>query len=344
MPKKRDYLPQRTSERLLMDWVPVLHQENTPATNAADLPDIIARHGRPAEQAWADFFDGIIANELTRIAYNRAVRNFLDWPSVRGMQLHEITAADVGRYLRDLCGGLSKKKQHHSALRRFFGLLVERHLCIINPALVAKTERLVVHEGKTPEMTGRQSRQLMDAIDDSSRVGRRDRAVIGILMWTGVRAGSIARLRVGDYFESGEQMVLRFDEKRRRCREIPVRHDLQRVLGEHLTRSEVQSLPRSSPLFHTARGSTDTFTATGMQGRDICRMVKRYLARAGLPSNLSPHSCRVAVATDLLEQGVPIEDVQYLLGHADPRTTQLYDRRKKEVTRNIVERIRLGVG
>jgi site-specific recombinase XerD len=73
-------------------------------------------------------------------------------------------------------------------------------------------------------------------------------------------------------------------------------------------------------------------------------MVKRYLARAGLPSNLSPHSCRVAVATDLLEQGVPIEDVQYLLGHADPRTTQLYDRRKKEVTRNIVERIRLGVG
>ena len=44
-------------------------------------------------------------------------------------------------------------------------------------------------------------------------------------------------------------------------------------------------------------------------------------------------------ATDLLEQGVPMEDVQFLLGHADPRTTQLYDRRKRQVTRNIVERI-----
>jgi integrase/recombinase XerD len=41
----------------------------------------------------------------------------------------------------------------------------------------------------------------------------------------------------------------------------------------------------------------------------------------------------------LLTQGVPLEDVQYLAGHADPRTTRLYDRRQKQVTRNIVERI-----
>jgi hypothetical protein len=43
--------------------------------------------------------------------------------------------------------------------------------------------------------------------------------------------------------------------------------------------------------------------------------------------------------TDLLEQRVPLEDVQYLAGHADPRTTRLYDRRQRRVTRNIVERI-----
>ena len=43
--------------------------------------------------------------------------------------------------------------------------------------------------------------------------------------------------------------------------------------------------------------------------------------------------------TDLLTQGIPLEDVQYLAGHAEPRTTTLYDRRKKRVTRNIVERI-----
>jgi integrase/recombinase XerD len=40
-----------------------------------------------------------------------------------------------------------------------------------------------------------------------------------------------------------------------------------------------------------------------------------------------------------LEQGIPLEDVQRLTGHADPRTTRLYDRRDKEITRNVVERI-----
>ena len=54
---------------------------------------------------------------------------------------------------------------------------------------------------------------------------------------------------------------------------------------------------------------------------------------------LSPHSFRVSAITDLLTQGVPLEDVQYLAGHAEPRTTGLYDRRQKKVTRNIVERI-----
>ena len=60
-----------------------------------------------------------------------------------------------------------------------------------------------------------------------------------------------------------------------------------------------------------------------------------------LPERLSPHSFRVAAITDLLTQGVPLEDVQHLAGHAEPRTTGLYDRRQKRVTRNIVERISL---
>jgi integrase/recombinase XerD len=47
----------------------------------------------------------------------------------------------------------------------------------------------------------------------------------------------------------------------------------------------------------------------------------------------------VTAVTDLLIQGVPLEDVQYLAGHAGPRTTGLYDRRQRKVTRNIAERI-----
>ncbi len=81
-------------------------------------------------------------------------------------------------------------------------------------------------------------------------------------------------------------------------------------------------------------------TENRMTDNDILRMVKRRLKDAKLPTKkFSCHSFRATTITDLLEQGVPLEDVQYLAGHADPRTTRLYDRRKKEVTRNIVERI-----
>ncbi len=68
-------------------------------------------------------------------------------------------------------------------------------------------------------------------------------------------------------------------------------------------------------------------------------MLKRRLAAAGLPGHLSPHSFRDKTITDLLEQNVPPQDVQYLAGHADARTTRLYDRRGRKVTRNVVERI-----
>ena len=54
---------------------------------------------------------------------------------------------------------------------------------------------------------------------------------------------------------------------------------------------------------------------------------------------MSPHSFRLSSVPDLLTQGVPLEDVQYLAGHSSPRTTRLYDRRQTKVTRNVVERI-----
>ena len=64
----------------------------------------------------------------------------------------------------------------------------------------------------------------------------------------------------------------------------------------------------------------------------------RTASPPGCPPIFSPQSFRVLVVIDLLSQDVPLEDVQYLAGHANPRTTQIYDRRRR-ITRNIVERI-----
>ncbi len=65
---------------------------------------------------------------------------------------------------------------------------------------------------------------------------------------------------------------------------------------------------------------------------EMGRIIKRHMRAAGLPERLSPHFFRVATITDLLSQGVPLEDVQHLVGHADPRITRPYDRRQRKVT------------
>jgi integrase/recombinase XerD len=80
-----------------------------------------------------------------------------------------------------------------------------------------------------------------------------------------------------------------------------------------------------------------------MTAIDICRMMERRLTMAGLPTDFLPHSFRVTTITDLLEHNSALKDVQHLAGHADPRTTRLYDRRRRKVTRNIVERISINI-
>ena len=101
---------------------------------------------------------------------------------------------------------------------------------------------------------------------------------------------------------------------------------------------------KESPLFRRGNWHTETRLGTGSIGPwTIRQLLKRRLKDAGLPPIFTPHSFRVMVVTDLLGQDVPIEDVQYLASHQHPVTTEVYDRRARRVTRNIVERISVAV-
>src|SRR3954463_544238 len=130
-----------------------------------ELPALVVRAGGPAAQAWTDFFDGKVRNGHTRRAYSRSVRPFLAWGEAQGLELPRIMAGDVGRYLSQLSGGAAKKKGTLAALRRYFRVLVERHICLINPAAEAETLRYETVEGKTPEITDDQFRALLKVID-----------------------------------------------------------------------------------------------------------------------------------------------------------------------------------
>jgi integrase/recombinase XerD len=312
-------------------------------------PAVIAAGGKNARFAWDEFFAAQIRNPHTRAAYRSAIRKFFHWLEPRNIALADIEPGAVGEYFAEHEGSVPTKKLHLAALRALFDQMVVRHAMLLNPAASVHGEKYQVIEGKTPEITVPQARTLIARIQTQKNIddeivpdiiGLRDRAIIGVLIYTAARAGAVARLRLTDFIHDGALWTLRFAEKGGKSREIPVRHDdLERYILEYIAAADIRNDSGNSLLFRSAERRTGRLTDKPITNVDICRMVKRRLKDAALPPQYSPHSFRVTTVTDLLSQGVPLEDVQYLAGHADPRTTRLYDRRQKRVTRNTVERI-----
>lgn len=318
-------------------------------------PEIIERAGRGAEFAWDEFFYAKLSNAHTLRAYRHAATRFFAWCEEQGLELNQVSPGLVGRYLGDLRtlpkakkgeapplgkpASIPMKKLHRSALNHLFDVLVERHVVVLNPVASVRAPKYSTVEGSTPDIPKKEIRRLVDSISTEDVVGLRDRAIMGILIYTAARRGAVANLCRKDFYTDGEQWAFRFLEKGGKSREIPARHDLQRAVRDYMAAAGITDAADDSPLFRTAIRRTKTLTEKSMTPDDISRMVRRRMKDAGLSSQFVAHSFRASTITNLLDQGVALADVQQLAGHADPRTTRLYDRTKKAVTRNIVERI-----
>lgn len=328
------------------------------AAGTASLPKVVQASGPNARYAYEEFFAGLDSSHTAR-AYRHAVHRFLDHCSEMQTALAQVTPGMIAGYIKGLRSeahgqkdesvrarpsSKPTRKLHLAALRHFFDKLVQRHAVPLNPALSVRGPRHSVQEGKTPAMEPKQIRELIESIPTTTKsqmpdlAGLRDRAVIATLVYTAARAGAVAKLRRGDFYTDGRQHYLRLDEKGGKMRSIPCRTDLEQFLEEYL--DAAPPADQEAPLFSTIPGRAGRSDGKPITSNDILRMFKRRLRGAGLPEQVFKcHSLRASTATNLLEQGVELADVQFLLGHSDPRTTKLYDRRKMSVTRNIVERI-----
>ena len=325
----------------------VVHADLERLRREVAAPDIVREAGPGAEYAYADFFKAKISNANTRTAYKRAVDRFLGWCRSRGLALRQVTSFVVGDYVEhflvDKDGhalSAPTRKQHLAGLRHFFDNQQMYHGVAINPASSVRGPKYSTLEGKTPAFDDRQVRTLLDAIENADVVAIRDKTLLMILAYTAARAGAVAKLRTMDYLTDGRSWSFNFGEKGGKLHQVPARHDLQAQMELYLRAAGLEGLSDKTPLFRTAKKRKRELTERGLNGNDLLRIVKRRLAGAGLPpGSFCCHSFRATTATNLLKQNVSREHVQYLLGHSDARTTDLYNRTDKEVTRNIVERI-----
>ena len=287
-----------------------------------------------------EFFTANIRNPNTRKAYARAVGEFAAWCSQKGLQdLGAIEPVHVAAYVEQLQERLAAPsvKLNLAALRMLFDWLVVGQVMPMNPASSVRGPRHSVKKGKTPVLAAEEARALLDAIDVSTLSGLRDRALIGLMVYTFARVGAAVGMRVGDVYVQGRRTWVRLHEKGGKQHEMPCHHNLEAWLHEYIEGAQLADA--KGYLFRSAAGRTGRLGDGPMTQADVFRMVVRRAEAAGIRTQIGCHSFRATGITEYLRNGGKLEIAQQMANHESARTTGLYDRRTDLVNLDEVERI-----
>jgi site-specific recombinase XerD len=190
-----------------------------------------------------------------------------------------------------------------------FDYLVTGHIIPFNPAQAVQAPRYSASEGKTPILSAPETRLLLDSIDITNVWGLRNRALMGVLVFSCARVSAVVGMKLKDYFSEGKEWELRLHEKRGKLHVVPSHHQVIDYVDAYIAAAGIQQAPKQ-PLF-------------------------RQFTRGRVLTD-EPMTRHAAVQ---LENGSTLEEAQRLANHADIRTTTLYDRRDKTVKRGVIGRI-----
>jgi integrase/recombinase XerD len=185
----------------------------------------------------------------------------------------------------------------------------------------------------------REARKLLDSIDPPNLSGLRDRALVGVMVYSFARVGAAAAMQVEDYFPQGKRSWLRLNEKGGKRHEVPCHHNLEEYLDGWIKVAGIAG-DQKGPLFRSVRKG-NKLTENPMNRTDVLRMTKRRAAEAALPYSTCCHTFRATGITTYLQNGGTLEHAQTIANHESPRTTKLYDRTREELSLDEVERIKI---
>jgi len=278
----------------------------------------------PPEAEWFANLD----NPRTRRAYQADLRDFMSFIAItRPEDFRIVTRAHVlawRKVLEDraLSGATIRRKL--AALSSLFEYLCEKNAVDFNPVKGAKRPKVESNEGKTPALGDHQARALLDAPDPATLKGKRDRALLSVLLYHGLRREELCQLKVRDIHARRGVLHLRVHGKGNKLRYLPLHAGSAERIHAYLEVAAHGETP-DAPLFQPARRKTNAaLTADG-----VYKIVLAYAADAKIEvQGFGVHSLRATAATNALEHEADIAKVQEWLGHANIATTRIYDRRK----------------
>ncbi len=305
------------------------------------LPSLIALADDRVRLRFLEFFAVTIRNLHTRRAYARAVSKFLSWCEARGVvSIAAVQPLHVAAWIEELGREVSVPtvKQELAGVRHLFDWLVTGQVVPVNPAASVRGPSHSVRRGKTPVLDPKEARTLLDSIDVTTPAGLRDRALIGLMVYSFARIGAALAMRVEDVFAQNRRLWVRLHEKGGKRHEMPCHHNLEEYLSAYLNECELRD-DRKGPLFRTIARGTKRLSDTPLAQANAFQMVRRRAVAANIETAIGNHSFRATGITAYLKNGGTLERAATMANHASTRTTQLYDRRSDDVTLDEVERV-----
>ena len=302
------------------------------------LPSLIVSAGENAQWKFIEFFTANIRNKNTRRAYTHAVQEFFAWVDVRGLtSLSQLNPVVIAAYIEDHPSSKPTVKLHLAAIRMLFDYLVVGQVLPMNPAAAVRGPKYVIKKGKTPVLTPEQARLLLDSIDTSTLIGLRDRALIGVMVYSFARISAVTGMKIEDYYQNGKKWWLRFHEKGGKHHEVPTHHNAEEYLDAYLEAANLWSEQKAF-LFQTVKKG-GKLSGNKMAQPDAWRMIRRRALAAELGVKIGNHTFRATGITAYLSNKGTLEKAQQIAGHESPRTTKLYDRTNDEISLDEIERI-----
>ena len=226
----------------------------------------------------------------------------------------------LARYENEHGEGLSKITQayHLIALRSFLKFCSKQDIEALTPE---KIELPHVVRKQVSFLNEDELRRLFAAIPTDSKIGLRDRAIIGILYSSGLRVSELVALNRDTVNLKRREFMVR--GKGQKDRPVFISEDAAQLVLDYLAiRTDTLK-----PLF-IRYGGAEQIDNSGDYGRltprSIQRFVSHYASLAGITKKVSPHTLRHSFATGLLMNGADLRSVQTMLGHSNISTTQIY--------------------
>ncbi len=263
--------------------------------------------------------------------YKGDLRNFSNYLQDEGIkQFQDLRAKMIVSFIeKEKQRGLSENSISRSlvTIKMLYKYMIMEGKISANPMSSVNTLKLQKH---LPEVLHYKTvEEILRAPDCNDKLGIRDKAILELMYATGARVSEVASIKVSWInFDYG---YIRCQGKGSKQRIVPMGAEASKSIRRYLqeVRPLLVKMEAGEPLLFLSR------TGKKLRRENIWSIVKKYAIKAGIRSNISPHTLRHSFATHLLEGGADLRSVQEMLGHSNISTTQIYTHIDRKYLKSI---------